>query len=910
MSMPVREVPQATYPIIDATAGTPGRPPPPHADGSSEDGAFLSEKSPEPRKTASSPSDGEEICPQPARREDNYRLEDDLELLRAERVASCASGNTGGLSRSKSGARRSRPRTADPVDDFDISINPVHGNGKGVWRPPKRPATKFGRFLKAIHGSSILVRYFTYIIPLVLILLVPLLLGALVFMEATVGDVYLMWFMVWLEVVWLSLWAGRILAKCVPYVMSVVSGAFTNNSKKWKDMGCMLEVPATLFFWWLAVYVSFLPTMTNHHNDGDKSTRYWESRANIVLLSLFIAMILNLFEKIIIQLIAISFHERTYEDRIDLNKFQISSLAKLYAHSKEVAKERDLDEKQESGLTSGAKTPLVVLQQAKAGAQSAFTKVGDVMGKVAGDFTGKQVSSSTSPQHVVLTLLYTTEGSQALARRLFRTFVREGTEVVHAENLKQVFSSEEEAEAAFQMFDRDLNGDISCEEMEIACVEIGRERKAITASLKDLDSVVSKLDDVFTLLVTVAVILVFLSLISKSTAGVLTSASSSVLALSWLFSATAQEFLASIVFVFVKHPFDVGDRVDVYNTGAGTVDTFFVKEIALMYTEFKKLEGHVVQAPNSLLNTLFILNMRRSGALAEAVPIVCKFGTSLEQIEELRERLLTFVQSENREYQGKIITELSRDIPDMHSVKLNVVFFYKSNWQNELVRLQRRNKFMCALMVSIADVGIESPNMRWPGQRKTSPVFLQSVNADQIQQSVLDREGGASEQGGDYRTFAPPAEPHGILRSESRGSLGRSGSRSSAKKVDFSLGVKDLASSDDSGDVFYDGRRNVPSIQLVRVLEEEEEEGQGQERRDELARTTSRDSSIDRSPGIGGGVNRRRSGSGSVVSRRNRFFGGRSRNSIDLEGGEGPSSPVRLAPRDGSARDSTEMGRL
>ncbi|CAZ85064.1 unnamed protein product [Tuber melanosporum] len=907
MSTPVHGIPQPTCPNIQVTANTPGRPPPPHVGGcSSENEVFASENPPEPQKRASNISDGEEICPPPTRREENYRLEDDLELLRAERVVSRASEHTGDLSRSKSGRHRSRPRTPEPVDDFDINTNPAHDGGKGVWRPPERPATRFGKVLKAVHGSSVLVRYFTYIVPLVLILLIPLLLGALVFREATVGDVYLMWFMVWLEIVWLSLWAGRILAKCVPYVMDIISGAFTNNSRKWKDMGCMLEVPATLFFWWLAVYVSFLPTMTNHHNDGDNRTRYWESRASIVLLALFIAMILNLFEKIIIQLIAISFHQRTYEDRIDLNKFQISSLAKLYAHSKEVAGGRDLDEKQGSGLTSGAKTPLVVFQHAKAGAHSAFTKVGDVMGKVAGDFTGRQVSSSTSPQQVVLTLLYTTEGSQALARRLFRTLVREGTEVVSAEDLRHVFTSEEEAEAAFQMFDRDLNGDISCEEMEIACVEIGRERKAITASLKDLDSVVSKLDDVFTFLVTVAVILIFLSLISKSTAGVLTSASSSVLALSWLFSATAQEFLASIIFVFVKHPFDVGDRVDVYNTGAGTVDTFFVKEIALMYTEFKKLEGHVVQAPNSLLNTLFILNMRRSGALAEAIPIVCKFGTSLEQIEELQERLLAFVKFENREYQGKVITELSRDVPDMHSVKLNVVFFYKSNWQNELVRLQRRNKFMCALMVSAADLGIESPNMRWPGQKQTSPVFLQSVNADQIQQSVLDRDGGPSGKGGEYRTFAPPAEPHGILRSESRAGLGRSASRGSTKKVDFSLGVKDIAPSDDSGDVFEDNRRNIPAIQLMRVLEEEE----GQERRDALSRTTSRDSSIDRNPGMGGAVNRRRSGSGSIASYGNRFFGGRSRNSIDLEGGEGPSSPVRWTSRGGSARDSIEMGRM
>jgi len=183
----------------------------------------------------------------------------------------------------------------------------------------------------------------------------------------------------------------------------------------------------------------------------------------------------------------------------------------------------------------------------------------------------------------------------------------------------------------------------------------------------------------------------------------------------------------------------VGDRVDIYNTGAGTIDTFFVKEIALMYTEFKKLEGHVVQAPNSLLNTLFILNMRRSGALAEGVPIVCKFGTTLEQIEALRERMLEFVKSEKREYQGKIITEL-KDIPNMHAVNINVVFFYKSNWQNELVRLQRRNKFMCALMCNVAELDIESPNMRWPGQKASMPMYLQSVQADQLQQSVLDRD--------------------------------------------------------------------------------------------------------------------------------------------------------------------------
>ncbi len=131
-----------------------------------------------------------------------------------------------------------------------------------------------------------------------------------------------------------------------------------------------------------------------------------------------------------------------------------------------------------------------------------------------------------------------------------------------------------------------------------------------------------------------------------------------VLALSWLFSGTAQEFLSSCIFVLVKHPFDCGDRIFLYGNAGATMkgDDYFVKEISLLYTEFKKMEGHIVQAPNSYLNTLCILNQRRSGGLAEAVPLTVKFGTTLDQIDELRQRLLEFVKLEKREYQPNILT--------------------------------------------------------------------------------------------------------------------------------------------------------------------------------------------------------------------------------------------------------------
>ncbi|CAL3966245.1 hypothetical protein PZA11_002958 [Diplocarpon coronariae] len=761
-----------------------------------------------------------------AQREHSRRLDDDLEMLRAERVVSSAEkSNNESMGRSKSLARSRSRAAAEPLDDFDIDTTPIHEKTK-IYQPPAHPTTKLAKVFKSIHNSVFLVRWFFYIAPLAALLTIPIIIGFVTFEDASVGGVKLAWFGIWLEIVWLTLWLGRLIAKSLPYPMGLISSLFTNNSKKWRDLGKALEIPATLFFWGLAVEISFLPTMKNHHVDGSKKTKSWENTLNKVIIAGFVGLALNFFEKIIIQLIAISFHLRTYADRIEVNKFQISSLVKLYVYSKDkIAMEDSEFEVDQTGPSSGARTPMAYVNKAQKKTQRVFNRVGDVAGKVAGDFTGNAVKSSTHPHQVVLQLLNSTNGSQVLARRLYRTFAEEDSETASADDLRPAFDNDEESNAAFSMFDKDLNGDISMEELEAVCVEIGRERKAITASLKDLDSVVSKLDDVFMFIVAVITIIVLISIISTSASGVITSAGSTLLALSWLFSATAQEFLQSCIFVFVKHPFDVGDRVTIYgNTGAQMKgDDYFVKEIALLYTEFKKMEGHVVQAPNSYLNTLFILNQRRSGGLAEAVPVTVKFGTTIDQIDTLRTRLLEFVTSENREYQKNILTELTT-IYEAHSITLNVVFFYKSNWQNELLRLQRRNKFICAMMVTMHEIGMEGPRMRLAGATQNFPMHLHDAYP-QAQPSAPDESGPGPRSGSlaretPFDSTAPqqPLRSHpSILRNR-----GESGSRqrgesigAMGKRVDFSLGMSAISSGADYGDVYEDRKPFVPPPRIT-----------------------------------------------------------------------------------------------
>jgi small-conductance mechanosensitive channel len=838
-----------------------------HADDTSpSDDTYVTERNPRDylrvdTSYATEEGEDERVMRTPsARREQATRLEDDLLLLQAERVASRSTqGEVGDGDHHSMSRVRSR---REPVDEFDEATNPLHEKA-AVYKPPESPNTKLSAFVKKLHQSSFIVRYVTYILPVVLIILVPLLVGALKFTNTSVGGVKLMWFSIWLEIVWLTLWAGRIVGKCLPPVIGIVASIFTNNAKKWRDMGRQLELHAALFFWWLGVEISFLPTMKNHHVDGDKTTRSWENTLNKIIIVIFVWTILNLVEKVIIQLIAISFHLRTYADRIEINKFQIGSLVKLYIWSRSRIEEEDdaFREKESKDTPTGAKTPLHYAGKAagkahkvaKGALNKVGNKVGDVAGAVAADFTGKTMKSSTDPYQVILTLLRTTSGCQVLARRLYRTFVRDGFETVFSGDLKEAFENNEEAEAAFAMFDRDMNGDISMEELEAACVDIGRERKSITASLKDLDSVVSKLDDVFMFFVIVIVIIVFLSLISTSAAGVLTSAGSSVLALSWLFTATAQEFLQSVIFVFVKHPFDVGDRVTIYgNAGdAGLGDDYFVKEITLLYTEFKKMQGHVVQAPNSYLNGLFILNQRRSGALAEAVPIIIKYGTSIEQIDSLRQRLLEFCRSEKRDFQSNILTEL-REVTENFSLTLNVVFFYKSNWQNEGLRLQRRNKFICMMMIALQEIGIEGPRMNWPGAKHGMPLHVAYGNRpvtppeakEEFDNEVAIEDSNLPENSGSSTGVS--GRQHSILRKGMNTAARRAqGQPASRKHVDFSLGMSSMSSGDIMGDVFEDRSPQIEDIVRStnretaerRIQEEAEEE---EERRSATSSRTSK----------------------------------------------------------------------
>lgn len=90
--------------------------------------------------------------------------------------------------------------------------------------------------------------------------------------------------------------------------------------------------------------------------------------------------------------------------------------------------------------------------------------------------------------------------------------------------------------------------------------------------------------------------------------------------------------------------------------------------------------------------------------------------------------MLDFILENKRDYLPRIISEV-RTIDEVYSVTLNVIFFHKSNFQNELLRLQRHNKFAAELMHQMTLLGIEGPRKAQPGGAKDFPFYYAPAGA-------------------------------------------------------------------------------------------------------------------------------------------------------------------------------------
>lgn len=155
----------------------------------------------------------------------------------------------------------------------------------------------------------------------------------------------------------------------------------------------------------------------------------------------------------------------------------------------------------------------------------------------------------------------------------------------------------------------------------------------------------------------------------------------------------------------MKRPFEVGDRVEISGK------RYIVQRISLLYTVFRYVtDNRTTQAANKVLNDHWIDNFTRANGMHERLSIPAHFQTTFEDIQCLRDELKRFVRDKDnsRDFMPDIDIEVA-GLGDLDRLDLHVHLRYRYNWSNDRVRVARRSKFMCALVLALRRLGIRAP---------------------------------------------------------------------------------------------------------------------------------------------------------------------------------------------------------
>ncbi|OJJ46590.1 hypothetical protein ASPZODRAFT_1977786 [Penicilliopsis zonata CBS 506.65] len=649
-------------------------------------------------------------------------------------------------SRSQTGARKMNsavsPSGYQPPTDFagtdmsekaDLVADDVPGSGPGRRRrvdssgkslvePEDGTVTRMGRFYRAFLNFSIVTRYMLYVAPIALLIAVPIIVSAVAARHATIGGVRVYWFFAWIEVVWVSLWVSKAFAYYLPFVFQFLCGIVSSGTRKYALILRALEIPLSIVFWCVICLVSFLPTMTLNPAkvaEGDTGTKPWERTIKNILFGLLICSLIFMGEKTIVQLISISYHRKQFDIKIKQSKRNIYLIGQLYDASRALFPEHCKEFADEDAVISSilaqrpghkrnnSTNPMRIIRNVGQNVGRIGDKVTAAFGNVAQEITGKQVFNPTAAHSIVLQALERKKASEALSRRIWMSFVVEGRDALYLEDIIEVLGAERQAlaEECFNVLDRDGNGDISLDEMILTVAEFGRGRKALNHSMHDVDQAIRVLDNLLLTVAFIIGVLVFISFVTSGFGTVIAAGATTLLSLSFVFSTTAQEVLGSCIFLFVKHPFDVGDRVEVSDK------PFIVERISLLFTVMRSITDHrITQVPNNVLNSLWVDNFTRANAMHEVLTIPVAFDTTFADVQMLRAEMEQFVRDKEncRDFQPDINIEVV-GVGDMDKLQLSVDIRHKSNWSNETIRSARRSKFMCALVMAVRKIPMRAP---------------------------------------------------------------------------------------------------------------------------------------------------------------------------------------------------------
>ncbi|XP_031388139.1 mechanosensitive ion channel protein 10-like [Punica granatum] len=289
--------------------------------------------------------------------------------------------------------------------------------------------------------------------------------------------------------------------------------------------------------------------------------------------------------------------------------------------------------------------------------------------------------------------------AMAAAYHIFRNVAQPGCKYFDEDDLLR-FLIKEEVDLIFPLFEGWETGRIDLKSLRNWVIKVFDDRRAVAHALTDTKTAVKQLNKLVTGILIVVTIILWLLLTEIATTKALVLLSSQLLVAAFIFKNMCKTIFEAIIFVFVMHPFDVGDRCVIDGV------PLLVEEMNILTTVFLKLDFEKVYYPNSVLATKPISNYRRSPDMGDKVDFSIDFMTPMERIGAMKERIKKYLDKNPAHWHENYVVVVS-EIENVNKIKISLIVNHKMNFQDYGEKTKRKTELVLELKRIFEELNIK-----------------------------------------------------------------------------------------------------------------------------------------------------------------------------------------------------------
>ncbi|KAK6263416.1 hypothetical protein QUC31_009232 [Theobroma cacao] len=216
------------------------------------------------------------------------------------------------------------------------------------------------------------------------------------------------------------------------------------------------------------------------------------------------------------------------------------------------------------------------------------------------------------------------------------------------------------------------------------------ERKFLAHSLNDTKTAVQQLHKLASAVVIVIIVVVSLLVMEVATYRIVFLVLTQLVVAGVMFQNTCKMVFESIVFIFIMHPFDIGDRCVIDGV------QMIVEEMNILTTVFLRYDMEKIYYPNWVLLSKPISNFYRSPEMGDTVDFQIDISTSLETIMALKKAIQAYIESKPKYWNPKH-SVIVKQIENLNKLKMSLCVQHTINHQNYGERSNRITELILEL---------------------------------------------------------------------------------------------------------------------------------------------------------------------------------------------------------------------